>query len=207
MTKQEREEHILRTAFSVFVENKIEGSTFNMIADEANVGVATLYRHYIDKIDLAIKVCGVYWHDFILSKLENRSLEEIANIPAIERLSYTLDMYIDLYTNHKDLLIYNDNFNHYIAHEHVEPERLVNYNISISAISERFHLMYEKAKIDKTMRTDYSEEYMLRVTLHTMMGACNHYAGGIVWGGNINHDYTKELQSLKDMIMKFAAGK
>ena len=36
----------------------------------------------------------------------------------------------------------------------------------------RFHMMYEKAKEDKTFKTDMAEEEFMRVTVHTMMTAC-----------------------------------
>ena len=42
-------------------------------------------------------------------------------------------------------------------------------------------MMYEKAKEDKTFKTDMAEEEFMRVTVHTMMTACAYYAGGFIW--------------------------
>ena len=65
-------------------------------------------------------------------------------------------------------------------------------------------MMYEKAKEDKTLRTDIPEEQFMRVTVHTMMTACAHYAGGFVWGAENNVDYTGDLLLLKEMILNYA---
>ena len=67
----------------------------------------------------------------------------------------------------------------------------------------RFHMMYEKAKEDKTFKTDMAEEEFMRVTVHTMMTACAYYAGGFIWGSKENEDYTPELIKLKEMILAY----
>lgn len=68
-------------------------------------------------------------------------------------------------------------------------------------------MMYEKAKEDKTFRTDIPEEEFMRVTVHTMMSACSHFAGGFIWGAEDNKDYTEELLLLKEMILMYATAK
>ena len=68
----------------------------------------------------------------------------------------------------------------------------------------KFGLMYEKAKEDKTFRTDIPKEEFMRVTVHTMMTACAYYAGGFVWGSKEDTDYTPELIKLKEMILAYA---
>lgn len=63
--------------------------------------------------------------------------------------------------------------------------------------------MYEKAKEDKTLRTDIPKEEFLRATVHTMMSACTYYAGGFIWGSEENKDYTPELLILREMILEY----
>lgn len=204
MERSEREARIVEAAFDLFVENKIEGTSFQAVADAAGVGVATVFRYYPDKIDLAIKVCTSKWNEILGQSTQGRPLEVIKDIPAIERLDYTLTRYIALYEKHKSLLLFNDNFNHYIVHEHVSEERLEMYHKVMDKLTERFHLMYEKAKEDKSFRTDLPEDELRRITLHTMMSACNHYAGGIIWGAlGSEEEYIADLYVLKDMIINF----
>lgn len=51
---------------------------------------------------------------------------------------------------------------------------------------------------------DIPEEQFMRVTVHTMMAACTHYAGGFIWGATDNKDYTGDLLILKEMILNYA---
>lgn len=203
---EERNEHILSVAYNVFVEKRIEAVSMQMIADAAGVGVATLFRYYASKTDLVITVCAKKWKDYLSSMVSSRPKEMIKDLPAIDRLSYTLDMYIEIYRTNKAILSFNDNFNHYINHEHVGDEKLVNYRMALEPMTTRFHWLYEKAQEDGTVRTDIPEDELLRVTLHTMMSACIHYAGGFIWGAESkNRDYTEELTRLKEMILSYVS--
>ena len=179
---EEKDRKILETAFRIFVEKKIEPVSMGEIAKEAGVGRATVFRHYQNKLELVIAVCTAQWQAYFDKLDEERPLSSIADVPAIERFIFTLDSYIDMYQNHKDLLRYNDNFNHYVTHEGTDSEQLRAFHASLHSANTRFHLMYEKAKEDKTFRTDIPEEEFFRVTLHSMMATCAHYAGDLSGG-------------------------
>lgn len=201
-----RREKILNVAFEAFVKDSIELVTMQNIADAIGMGRMTLFRYFPSKTALAVAVCGYKWNEYLKEAVMNRPLTAIVEIPAIDRLDFTLSTYIDMYKNHKDLLRYNDNFNHYIMNEVVDKENLKVYLSAVDPMSERMHLLYEKGKEDHTIRTDIPEAEFLRMTTHTMMAACHHYAGGFIWGADPDkeHDYTPELVMLKDMIMEFA---
>ena len=92
----------------------------------------------------------------------------------------------------------------YITHQTVRQEELANFHASLNSVDTRLHMMYAKAKEDKTFRTDIPEEQFMRVTVHTMMAACTHYAGGFIWGATDNKDYTGDLLLLKEMILNYA---
>ena len=199
----ERKIKILNTAFDIFVEKTIEAVSMGEIAEAAGVGRATLFRYYPSKLELVIEVCGKKWKD-VFDELDRcRPISSVGEIPALDRLIFTLDSYIALYQNYKELLCYNDNFNHYVTHECAEKEQLDDFHRSLYSANTRFHLMYEKAKEDRTFRTDIPEDIFFRVTLHSMMAACAHYAGGFIWGAEDEHDYTQELLRLKEMIINY----
>ena len=109
-----------------------------------------------------------------------------------------------MYRHHKDLLQYNDNFNHYVTHEGVKEEQLEEFHASLYSVDTRLEWMYEKAKEDHTFRTDIPREEFFRVTVHTMMTACTYYASGFIWGSEDNKDYTPELLRIKEMILNYA---
>lgn len=201
--EEARNKKIRDTAFRVFVERKIEAVSMDDIAEEAGVGRATLFRCYPTKTDLVIAVCAAKWKEYLDKLDEVRPLSSIGDIPAIDRFTFTLDSYIAMYQNCKELLLYNDNFNHYITHEGVDSERLREFQDSLYSVNTRLDWMYEKAKEDKTLRTDIPKEEFLRATVHTMMAACTYYAGGFIWGSEENKDYTPELLMLREMILEY----
>lgn len=204
--ENDRLKKILDTAFDIFVEKKIEAVSMNEIAEAAGVSRATLFRYYASKTDLAIAVNTAKWKEILDEVDKIRPISTIGNIPAIDRFIFTLDGYIDLYRNRKELLQYNDNFNHYVTHECCDSKQLESFHAALYSIDMRFHLMYEKAKEDHTFRTDIPEDVFFRATLHLMMASCAHYAGGFIWGSQADRDYTPELLRQKEMILSYIKG-
>ena len=174
------------------------------IAEAVGIGRATLFRCYSNKTELVIAVCAAQWKAYLDELDQNRPISSVQDIPAVGRFIFTLDSYIEMYLNHKELLQYNDNFNHYVTHEGVDPEQLEKLHASVYSADTRLHMMYEKAKEDHTLRTDIPEDEFIRVTVHTMMAACTYYAGGFIWGAEDNRDYMPELIRLKEMIINYA---
>lgn len=202
--KETRRRLIIDTAFRIFVEQKIEPVSMGEIASAAGIGRATLFRYYANKLELVVAVCAAKWKEYLDELDAKRPLSSIGDIPAIDRFTFTLDSYIDMYRYHKDLLQYNDNFNHYVTHEGVREEQLEEFHASLYSVDTRLEWMYEKAKEDHTFRTDIPREEFFRVTVHTMMTACAYYAGGFIWGAEKNKDYTPELLRIKEMILNYA---
>lgn len=122
--KDNRRKAIINAAFQIFVEKKIEPVSMGEIAEAAGVGRATLFRYYPNKLELVIAVCAAKWKEYLDALDAKRPLTSIGDIPAIDRFTFTLDSYIEMYQHHKDLLQYNDNFNHYVTHEGVEEKQL-----------------------------------------------------------------------------------
>lgn len=203
--ESERNRKILETAFRIFVERKIEPVSMGEIAEAAGIGRASLFRYYPNKLELVIAVCTKEWKEYMDELDHTRPISSVGEIPAIDRLIFTLDSYIDMYQNHKALLQYNDNFNYYVSHMGVnkDNERLTEFHNALYSVNTRLHMMYEKAKVDHTFRTDLPEEEFMRVTVHTMMAACEYYAEGFIWGSEENRDYTPELLILKEMILGY----
>ena len=201
--KDERREKILTEAYRIFVEKKIEPVSMGEIAEAAGIGRATLFRYYSSKLELVIAVCTREWKAYLDALDQVRPISSVGEIPAIGRLIFTLDSYIEMYQSHKALLCFNDNFNHYVSHEGCEEEQLEEVHAALYSVDTRLHMMYAKAKEDKTFRTDIPEEEFMRVTVHSMMTACAYYAGGFIWGSQKDRDYTPELLRIKEMILNY----
>ena len=133
-----RNKKIIDTAFKVFVEKKIEAVSMGEIAQAAGIGRATLFRCYAGKTELVIAVCAAKWTEYLDELDERRPISSVGDIPAIGRFIFTLDSYIDMYRNHKELLVYNDNFNYYVTHEGVSDDELKEFRASLISADTRF---------------------------------------------------------------------
>jgi AcrR family transcriptional regulator len=145
----ERNRKILDVAFELFVDKKIEAVSMGDIARAADVGRATLFRYYPSKLELVIAVCADQWKRYLDGLDARRPISSVHDIPAIDRLRFTMDSYIDMYQNHKALLKYNDNFNYYVTHEGKNNDQLVDFHSSLYSVDTRLHMMYEKARVDR----------------------------------------------------------
>ena len=95
--KDERKEKILTEAFRIFVEKKIEPVSMGEIAEATGIGRATLFRYYPSKPELVIAVCTREWKNYLDRLDQVRPISSIGEIPAIGRLIFTLDSYIEMY--------------------------------------------------------------------------------------------------------------
>ena len=143
------------------------------------------------------------WKEYLDELDEKRPIASINEIPAIDRFIFTMDSYIDMCVNHKALLQFNDNFNHFVSRAGTDSAMLNNFKSSLYSADTRFLKMYEKAKEDHTFRTDIPFEEFMRETVHVMMAACTYYANGFIWGADEDENYVSELKRIKGMIVAY----
>ena len=198
----DRHNLILSTAFQLLLENTIEKVTMTDVANACGIGVATLYRYYQTKANLVLAVNTRIWNDYTKSVIQTQDEKKISFLCAADRMKSFLDIFIDLYRDHKDILRFNQFFNIYVQSEKIHREEMDSYHGVIQIIAERFHSLYEDAKRDKTLRTDISEEEMFSMSLHIMLAAVTRYAVGLVYLPENGPDPEKELIMLRDMLMK-----
>ena len=123
--KQVDKKKIIDAAFHIFVRDKIESAKMSEIAQAAGVGRATLFRHYPSKLELVIAVNAAKWKEYLDELDEKRPIASINEIPAIDRFIFTMDSYIDMCVNHKALLQFNDNFNHFVSRAGTDSAMLI----------------------------------------------------------------------------------
>ena len=99
--KDERREKIIDVAFRLFVDKKIESVTMGEIAKEAGIGRATLFRYFPGKLELVIAVNTKEWKEYFDELDQKRPMSSVGDIPAIGRLIFTLDSFIEMYQTHK----------------------------------------------------------------------------------------------------------
>ncbi|MBP5167434.1 MAG: TetR/AcrR family transcriptional regulator, partial [Oscillospiraceae bacterium] len=177
---RERQERMLREGFRLFSEKAIEPVSMQEVADAAGIGIATLYRYFNTKLIFVIAIGARKWAEYAGRIEQTRKEKRTASMTAAEELEFYLDCYIDLYKNHKALLRFNQNFNNYVQHEGASAEQLRPYLEAIGVFDRFFSELYEKGKLDGTIRTDLPEDKMFAATSHIMLAVAVRYAQGLL---------------------------
>ena len=202
MEMKARRDAMLREGFRLFAEKGIEPVSMQHVADASGVGIATLYRYYNTKLALVLDIGAKKWDEFGAYVLRLREERDISSKTAAEEFAFYLDCYIELYRNHKDLLRFNQNFNNYVQYEGATKEQLAPYLAAIGTFVRMFHALYEKAKLDGTLRTDLPEDKMFAATSHIMLAVAVRYAQGLIYDAESEADRTEEFEMLKRALLR-----
>ena len=193
--------HFLEKAYELFTRKNIESVSMIEVARECGYGTMTLYRYFSTKPQLVVAVAAWIWGQTILENQERRPNADFEGMTALGILEFYLDSFIELYRHNRDLLRFNQFFNIYIQSESIDPEVMKPYRDMIEGLKPEFHVIYERAQQDHTVRTDESEEEMFSTTLHLMLAAATRYAIGLVYIPESGFDAEKELGKLKEAML------
>lgn len=191
------------TAYELFSAKNIESVSLQDIADATGYGIATLYRYFVNKPTLVVEAAAWKWEQIEKEVWERRNrIEEDHKMTAAEELDYYLNSFLELYQNHKGLLRFNQLFNIYIQNEDIKADAMKPFQETVSLLKDQFHVIYDKAGKDHTVRTDVTEEEMFSTTLHLMLAALTRYAVGLAYKPETGFDPMKELETQKRMLLR-----
>ena len=204
---ERRRKQLLEAGFDLFSRHGIEAISLQMVADTAEVGVATLYNYYQNKLSLVIAISAEVWENVRKELLEPFGLKALEGMNAYQLIEYYCDSIISLYRNKPEVLRFSANYKTYICREGVSQEQLKVQLDVLKPIGVRFHRKYEEAKTDGSIRTDLSEWELFTTFILTMLGMAERYAQGVVWADNPAGNHVKELLYLKEMLLAWVKGK
>lgn len=191
----------LEKAYELFTTKNIESVSMIEVAKACNNGTTTLYRYYSTKQKLVVAVATWKWEEYLKVNQERRPSADFRGMTAVEVFEFFLDSFLEMYRNHRDMLRFNQFFNIYIQSEHMDLEVLKPYQEIIRRLAEQFHVIYLKAELDGTIRTDVPEVEMFSAMLHLMLAAVTRYAVGLVYKPESGFDEESELKILKEALL------
>ena len=151
----------IETAYGLFSSKNIESVSLEEIARESGQSIATLYRYFTNKQTLVVETATWKWKQFGEDNQKRRPRANFEGMTAAEIFEFYLDSFLVLYRDHGDLLRFNQFFNVYIRAEKVDAGTLKPYQSMICRLKDRFHVIYDRAQEDHTLRTDEPEEELL----------------------------------------------
>lgn len=171
--KNARIERILLASFSLFSHNGIDAIAMTDIAKEAEIGVASLYRYFETKDEIAIRTAIWAWEkqkNLILPILDDSGYY---NKSGIEQLEEIFDLFCKLYQNESDFFRYIYFFDAYIICQKIEAERLLPYQKVIESVQTIISEAIQKGITDGSISQDYkgTERSLYYSLMHTYFSA------------------------------------
>ena len=200
--RAKKRQAFLEQGFALFSSRNIESVTLQDVARASGYGIATLYRYFSTKAGFAVAVAEWKWGDFFKENRRRRPGDNFEGRRAADMFDFYLETFLELYRNNKELLRFNQFYNIYLQAEDTDADTLEAYRRLMEPITDFFHVMYERAKEDHSLRTEVPEEEILSTTIHLMLAAATRYAVGLVYRPAGGFDEMKELETLKDMLFR-----
>lgn len=171
--KNARIERILLAAFSLFSHNGFDAIAMTDIAKDAEIGVASLYRYFATKDEIAIRTAMWAWENqkkMILPILDDSGYY---NKTGLNQLSEIFELFCKLYQTVPDFFRYIYFFDAYIVCQKIEPERLLPYQQVIETVQKIISDAIHKGVEDGSISQEYkgNEKQLYYSLMHTFFSA------------------------------------
>ena len=155
--KNARIERILSASFSLFSHKGFDEIAMTDIAKEAEIGVASLYRYFETKDEIAIRTAIWAWEKqkkILLPILEDSGYYEKKGIEQLEEI---FDLFIKLYQNEPDFFRYIYFFDAYVICQKISSDRLIPYQSIIENVQKIIFNAIKKGLKDNSISKEYKD--------------------------------------------------
>lgn len=167
--KETRKDTVVSAALVVFGRQGIEASTMVDIAKAAGIGVASLYRYYTTKFDLALACAIALWKDELNPVFLSVIDEDYSAQSGLDQVHRLLKVTTLLMENHPMALRFLEYFDNFIVSQAIESHRLNGYEAVVGAATPIFLAALAKGKQDGSIRMDLDESAFYLTITHTLM--------------------------------------
>lgn len=202
-----RRNQAMEAAFRLFSEHTIEAVSMTDIADEAGLGVASLYRYFGTKLQLTIELCATKWARYEKQLLERHVEWSTEPRTALEEFGFYLGSYVDLFVDYPGFLRFHSNFIHYVRHEHATREELEEYYEVMQRLNRYFVGAYLQRQDDGSIRRDLPAEDLFSFGMHSMLTMAQQLASGFLFSGDRDMDLLKGMKVQRRILLEYAAAK
>ena len=201
--KGKRCEDVLKAAYKLFSERSIESVNMTDIADEANIGVATIYRYFGTKKRLVSVTGALHWFDLFQDVKAKREALGVDQMKSIDQLDFSLGLFIYLFEERKDLLRFTANFDQYLRHERMTEEELAPYCEAIDPFYEQVAREFGLAIAEGDVSPLMADRKHQLGGLLTLLAAAQKFAAGGVYTNEQLLDGLTCLRRQRRMYMHY----
>ncbi|SOB99229.1 TetR family transcriptional regulator [Ureibacillus xyleni] len=204
--KMERRKSMIRAARKLFSLHGFEKTTMQKIADESNVGVATLFRHFPKKEHLIIEVVK----EVIEQQVPHFEAIIQSNKKGIEKVDDMLNTYIKyILEEDRDSIKLLETFEMYIVFMPIESELLDEIRKSYKKISDMILSIIIEGKEDGSIQLSLSNEIAASTILNMFGTAVKKYSLYNILPEDVISPVPKKehLILVKDLFLSYLQGK
>lgn len=201
ITAQSSEDHVIACAAALFLSQGIANVKMTDIASAAEVGVATLYRHYATKTRIAVEAGTLMWRRFNLQIHELVESNAFLKMSGATRLATLLSEYVRGYGEHRDFVMFLDEFDHLVVAEGADADAMTAYGAEVESFYPVFEDAYLLGQQDGSITRTVDFPVFYRAIAHALMGVAEKFARGEVIPSDDFGDGTGELACLVDMAL------
>ena len=164
-----RDSAVTRAAATLFLEQGVEPVKMTDIADIANVGVATIYRHFGTKTNVVVATATLLWHEFGQTFRDLVASEkECSN--GLESVRRLLSVFAKEYLEHPEFITFLDSVDHCVLVDGADEGLLASYDAELSSFYGVFDAAFRQGVEDGSIRDDVDFRLFYITTNHALMG-------------------------------------
>ncbi|MFO7887178.1 MAG: TetR/AcrR family transcriptional regulator [Eubacteriales bacterium] len=206
--KEKRRREIIISALEIFKAKGIGSTKMTDVAKKSEYGVATVYRYFSTKSELVVEAATHLWVKEI-SQIKNLLEEKtFSQSTCIEKIQKILELFLDVYTNQRDLLFFLDEFDTYILKEELTGDQLKNYEKNILNLKDTVVNTLNKGIEEGTVKKNLDPELYYTTTTHSLMSLCQKLAlRGKILNTDSNFRAEEQIKTLIDISVNYIKSK
>ena len=195
------DEYVVECAAGLFLREGLERVKMVDIARAANMGVATLYRHFSTKTHIAVLAAILLWERFNQRLRVLVESDEFLQLNGIGRLEVLLEGYCDAYCVHGDFVTFVDAFDHMVLAGQIASDELAEYGAELDSFYAIFEDAYLLGRSDGSIVREIDFRRFYVALAHALMGVAQKISHGEIIPSDDFSNGRQELQSIVDMAL------
>jgi AcrR family transcriptional regulator len=203
--KNARIERILLSAFSLFSNKGIDAIAMTDIAKNAEIGVASLYRYFATKDEIAIRTAMWAWESQKKMVIPILNSDDFEKKTGIEQLEQVLKLFCVLYETEPNFFRFIYFFDAYVVCQNITPDRLIAYQEIIQSVQDIIGGAINKGIADGSIDPAYkdSAEELYFSIMHTIFSTSQKLSlSGKMLKMDASNDGLKQLKLLGKILLE-----
>ena len=200
--KNDRMQIAVECTAQMLLKQDVNDLKMNDIAEQCELGVASLYRYFGTQASLVIKAGCMLWRS-VRSLFDGVfECDWYKEKNGLEQLRELMKVFKVLYISHKDFLRFLDSFDRYIVSEKVADEDMEEYQNSVMDFYTLFEDAYSTGIKDGSLRAGIDFKTMYLSVTHALMLMSEKSARGDIFAGE-SESVESELDFIIEMAIRY----